>query len=153
MNNIKSIDTYYNGRYFRSRTEARWAVFFDHLEWKYEYECEGFDLPNVGRYLPDFYFPDINYYAEVKGGKFTELETKKCVDLSNYTGADVIFLEGNPDFKAYDVTGVGGGAVMMAKCEKFYPLFYTYDFDKDYHEITTMAVEKALSKRFEFQNK
>ncbi len=38
---IKAIDTVYNGYKFRSRLEARWAVFFDAAGIKYEYEPEG----------------------------------------------------------------------------------------------------------------
>ena len=64
---IKAIDTKYNGYKFRSRLEARWAVFFDELGIKYEYEPEGFELSNGERYLPDFYLPDFSYYVEVKG--------------------------------------------------------------------------------------
>lgn len=51
---IKAIETVYNGYRFRSRLEARWAVFFDALGIEYEYEPEGFDLANGMRYLPDF---------------------------------------------------------------------------------------------------
>jgi hypothetical protein len=40
----KAIRTKYNGILYRSRTEARWAVFFDSLGIKYLYESEGFDL-------------------------------------------------------------------------------------------------------------
>ncbi len=38
MNKIKPIETRYAGCRFRSRLEARWTVFFDHLgiEWEYE---------------------------------------------------------------------------------------------------------------------
>jgi len=74
---IKPIETIYNGYRFRSRLEARWAVFFDDLGVQYEYEPEGFDLGGM-YYLPDFlihnvvprfnqgdYFKDI--YVEVKG--------------------------------------------------------------------------------------
>lgn len=51
---MKAIETYYNGYKFRSRLEARWAVFFDALGVKYEYEPEGFDLGDGMYYLPDF---------------------------------------------------------------------------------------------------
>lgn len=51
---IKPLETLYNGVRFRSRHEARWAVFFDTLELKWEYEPEGYELPNGQRYLPDF---------------------------------------------------------------------------------------------------
>lgn len=54
MNDIKPIETFYNGYRFRSRLEARWAVFFDALGVEYEYEPEGFKLPSGKCYLPDF---------------------------------------------------------------------------------------------------
>ena len=54
MTDIKPIETVYNGYRFRSRLEARWAVFFDALEVEYEYEPEGFLLPSGNKYLPDF---------------------------------------------------------------------------------------------------
>lgn len=40
---IKPIETYYNGYRFRSRLEARWAVFFDAAGIKYQYEEQGFE--------------------------------------------------------------------------------------------------------------
>lgn len=51
---MKPIETIYNGYRFRSRLEARWAVFFDTLGVDYEYEPEGFNLGNGVYYLPDF---------------------------------------------------------------------------------------------------
>ena len=51
---IKAIETRYKGYNFRSRLEARWAVFFDALGIAWEYEPEGFELPDGTRYLPDF---------------------------------------------------------------------------------------------------
>lgn len=50
---MKAIQTEYAGCLFRSRLEARWAVFFDHLDVDWEHEPEGFETP-AGRYLPDF---------------------------------------------------------------------------------------------------
>jgi hypothetical protein len=64
---MKAIDTLYKGVYFRSRTEARWAVFFDALGIRWEYEKEGYDLGDGIYYLPDFWFPDDRMYGEVKG--------------------------------------------------------------------------------------
>lgn len=54
MTNLKPIQTRYKGYNFRSRLEARWAVFFDALGYKWEYEPEGFVLSDNTRYLPDF---------------------------------------------------------------------------------------------------
>lgn len=51
---MKAIETKYKGYRFRSRLEARWAVFFDALGIKWEYEPEGFDLGGGCHYLPDF---------------------------------------------------------------------------------------------------
>lgn len=50
---IKAIETRYAGCRFRSRLEARWARFFDHLRIRWEYEPEGFETA-AGPYLPDF---------------------------------------------------------------------------------------------------
>lgn len=50
---LKPIQTRYRGHHFRSRLEARWAVFFDALMIPWEYEPEGFDLDGEF-YLPDF---------------------------------------------------------------------------------------------------
>lgn len=65
---IKAIETVYNGYRFRSRLEARWAVFFDTLGIPYEYEQEGYQLDS-GWYLPDFKLPGFNFptWFEVKG--------------------------------------------------------------------------------------
>ncbi len=51
---MKAIETPYRGHRFRSRLEARWAVFFDALKLCWEYEPEGFELPDGTLYLPDF---------------------------------------------------------------------------------------------------
>lgn len=64
---IQAIDTEYAGKLFRSRLEARWAVFFDALGIEWEYETEGFEDDSGKRYLPDFYLPWCGYYCEVKG--------------------------------------------------------------------------------------
>lgn len=64
--NGKSIPTFYAGTTFRSRTEARWAVFFDHLNARWFYEYEGFEAENGSRYLPYFWLPEQRAFIEVK---------------------------------------------------------------------------------------
>lgn len=67
MNGIKAIETSYKGCRFRSRLEARWAVFFDALGVKWEYEKEGFNLGESGCYLPDFFIAEWNdLWVEIK---------------------------------------------------------------------------------------
>ena len=101
---LKAIDTKYNGYLFRSRLEARWAVFFDHLGLKYEYEKEGYDLDGLW-YLPDFWLPDValrrsketGLWMEVKGGKPTAEEDEKCVRLAKASRKPVILMAGQCD--------------------------------------------------------
>lgn len=50
---IKAIETRVYGCRFRSRLEARWAVFLTEAGFRWEYEPEGIELA-AGRYLPDF---------------------------------------------------------------------------------------------------
>ena len=63
---IKPIETVYNGYRFRSRLEARWAVFFDAAGVEYEYEPEGYVLNDGTNYLPDFYLPGLQLFVEIK---------------------------------------------------------------------------------------
>ena len=74
---IKAIDTKYNGYKFRSRLEARWAVFFDEMGIKYEYESEGFELSDGTRYLPDFYLPELKCYVEIKHSEAIKVSYEK----------------------------------------------------------------------------
>lgn len=65
---ITAIETRYAGCRFRSRLEARWAVFFDHLKIKWEYEPQGYRVgPDKRPYLPDFRLPEFGAFVEVKG--------------------------------------------------------------------------------------
>jgi hypothetical protein len=56
---IKAIPTRYAGCHFRSRLEARWAVFFDAMGIAWEYEPEAFVGCWGAPYLPDFYLPSL----------------------------------------------------------------------------------------------
>ena len=78
MTEMRAIQTEYKGYLFRSRLEARWAVFFDRLGVKWEYEPEGYDLGDGLLYLPDFLLHGVtinharfqrgcDVYVEVKG--------------------------------------------------------------------------------------
>jgi len=98
---IKALQTSYNGYSCRSRTEARWMVAFDEAKIKYEYEPQGFDLGEVGCYLPDFYLPQVGMYAEVKGRTFNLEELKKAKALTEEAEEPVLLLDGPPERKAY----------------------------------------------------
>ena len=95
MSEIKAIETEYKGYRFRSRLEARWAVFFDSLGVRYEYEPEGFDLGNGDLYLPDFRVkccgkrgccnPQTSFdlWIEVKG-HMTAKDARKIIRFSGF---------------------------------------------------------------------
>lgn len=96
----KPIETLAYGRRFRSRTEARWAVAFTEELIQWEYELEGFELPS-GRYLPDFWLPQVQMWAEVKADRFSVAELHKAHDLANATGKSVLLLAGQPADAGY----------------------------------------------------
>jgi hypothetical protein len=103
---IKAIETEYSGHRFRSRLEARWALFFDTLKIAWEYEPEGFELATGEKYLPDFFLPkfhdyDAGLWVEVKphGGDFS-----KAREFAT-SGKKILLLEGPPATKAFLLAG------------------------------------------------
>jgi hypothetical protein len=77
LSGVKAIPTNYDGILFRSRLEARWAVFFNALGIDWRYEPEGFELADGTRYLPDFAVLNDNAYVEIKpaGDPFIKART------------------------------------------------------------------------------
>lgn len=65
MSILTPIETAYAGCLFRSRLEARWAVFFDTLKLNWSYEPEGYVLRHGEWYLSDFYIEKIGH-LEIK---------------------------------------------------------------------------------------
>jgi hypothetical protein len=92
---IKPIPTTWNGVTYRSRTEARWAVFLAALPIQAEYEAETYSLPS-GLYLPDFWVPDWKFFIEIKGQEPTGEEKQKCLELSELSGNSVLLARGAP---------------------------------------------------------
>lgn len=86
---IQAIETRYAGCRFRSRAEARFAVFFDALNVPWLYEPEGYQLSNGFAYLPDFLlYPGTPWamWLEVKTDSPTPDEILKCAGLAEDTG-------------------------------------------------------------------
>ena len=95
-NGLNALETRYAGYRFRSRIEARWAVFFTRLGLDWEYEPQGYKVTWQGEvsawnggthhatggpaylpghepraappsfYLPDFHIPNLGLFLEVK---------------------------------------------------------------------------------------
>ena len=120
---IQAIKTIYKGFAFRSRLEARWAVFFDAMGIKWEYEKEGYILEDKTLYLPDFWLPESKVFLEVKPECLSVEENKKCAQLAKLH--PVILAVGIPEPHVYE---------MMGYAENI-PGFYTV-FDGDTTEET-----------------
>jgi hypothetical protein len=109
MKKNEPIETEYAGVKFRSRTEARWAVFFDALGMRWEHEPEAFELSVGGRYLPDFWLPDF------EGGAFVEVKRPggdfwKARRFAGDRLGKILLCDGNPDFAREWVLLLEGGA-------------------------------------------
>ena len=146
---MKAIETSYKGYRFRSRVEARWAIFFDALDLPWEYEPEGYDLDGV-YYLPDFWIPDWDMFAEIKGSSFdklTEDEQIKIRKLAFHSRKPVILLDGAPDTKEYRLFEYDPWSNTLF--ERMEPLFIAMDDDMELTINYEAAVKAARSARFE----
>ena len=93
--NIRAIETHYAGCRFRSRTEARWACFFNKMSWDWEFEPQGFETPN-GRYLPDFKVASSSgtHWFEVKPFTSDLPNEERWYDVVDGTGLFMIVAYG-----------------------------------------------------------
>lgn len=157
--NIKAIQTQYKGYHFRSRLEARWAVFFDACGYQWEYEPEGFDLGDGVYYLPDFkiYGVDDNgddyiFWIEIKpdGKNLSDLEIKKIESFKSAVWdnaysrngklikgyGDYIVIEGMPERgKMHEgtlMTGVDGSWWVLDPVYRGRPSFWERDHDFEF---------------------
>lgn len=98
-----AIATAYRNFEFRSRLEAKYAIFFDACGWKWSYEP--FDLPG---WIPDFSIGYLPTLVEVKPffheGDFDE--AKRKIVASGYTG-DVVLLGADPTWRNDDTSSEG----------------------------------------------
>lgn len=100
---MKAIETVYRGTLFRSRLEARWAEFFDHIGVVWQYEPEGYTHGDI-RYLPDFWLALVRsrgagggVFFEVKASSPTEGERHKARMLAQGSARPVIIATRSPD--------------------------------------------------------
>jgi len=146
------IETVYKGYKFRSRLEARWAVFFDSLGIKWEYEKEGYKLKH-GWYLPDFWllyqhkseYPNSGEWVEIKGQKITKKEEQLALDLSISTKHSTNIIHGPPwnieeHFKTHNK-----GFNNYLLIDTIDPLFETFCFSCKFLNFTTNKFHKALN--------
>lgn len=146
---IKAIETRYKGYRFRSRLEARWAVFFDELGIRWGYEVEGYDLGDAGHYLPDFVITGSTHYdvyIEIKGKIPAPSEIDKmerlCENLCSY-GAIFFGDFDRPRWVSFGKDGRDGAELDNSAMRAMVP-FYKYS-----DEQIADAVVAARSARFE----
>lgn len=134
---MKALPTKYNGYTFRSRTEARWAVFFTHMNWGWQYENQGYKLEKGGVYLPDFEVRLSNleeWYVEVKPDNFNKFEQDEYMSkLQRFTseaGKSLLILDGNPSCKPFDIV-----------CNRFTSRSFGLAFLQDYEPYIRLVDE------------
>lgn len=99
MTQHKARPTTYNGITYRSRIEARWAAFFDHLNIRFSYEPKAFDLGALGWYLPDFYLPQQAFWIEVKARDPEPIELEKLSGVTQQRREIGLLLGGPCDWR------------------------------------------------------
>lgn len=99
---MQPIETEYKGYRFRSRLEARWAVFMEALGMDWDYEPQGFRLGEGVNYLPDFWIPTYNCWIEVKGPKVMPEDQRKAHLLAVESGSPVILAQGQFELSVSD---------------------------------------------------
>jgi len=91
---MQAIETNYKGYRFRSRLEARWAVFLDAIGVEWEYEPQGYEFDSGERYLPDFWISTWDCWIEVKGPEPTDQDARLAYLLAQGSGKPVILAHG-----------------------------------------------------------
>lgn len=99
-------ETMYSGVTFRSRLEARWALFFDCAGWDWDYEPCLYKVSATMGYLPDFYLPGFSLWVEVKGEYFLSKESISKIAAS-VAGRKRIPLRTPPYGPAHDILMAG----------------------------------------------
>lgn len=104
---IAAKQTYYKGNIFRSRLEAKWAVFFDEMGIKYRYEPGTYRVPMDGyfmRYCPDFVLQNVRtqqeiqqpLYVEVKGvERYSDINQNEQRKIESFANKNSILVLGS----------------------------------------------------------
>ena len=161
---IKAIETQYRGYRFRSRLEARWAVFFDAMKIEWQYEAEGYVLSTGEWYLPDFWLPNVGegFYVEVKPTYAPSSQWNKARAFARDMDKGVWCADGGPSARAYIVEDPYG-AVQCVPTTNAMCLFYDDNHDvldeapnggrwnfESFSPLLKAAVNAARSARFEY---
>lgn len=141
-----AIETWYRGYRFRSRLEARWAVFFTEAGIPFEYETQGYAFDGQF-YLPDFWLPVQNCWCEIKPADPSAEESYKAERVGDGTGKRFYVLVGDPMPKSevqtlhhltpgadrhYLVSPEWDAGHLWAQCSSCKAIALTFDGREDY---------------------
>jgi hypothetical protein len=141
---LQPADTHYAGYHFRTRLEARWAVFFDALGADWEYEPQAFELRplpaaedrraepeddlHLGRHLPSFWLPGQKAWfdairqepekeALLRLTRFAALaDDRAFVAVGPIPAPESIDDHGHPQGEAFDIHTYGDHHYAWTKC-------------------------------------
>lgn len=149
---MRAITTAYKNHRFRSRTEARWAVFFDVLGLRWTYEEQGFTLLDGTNYLPDFWLPDLELWAEIKGADPDQEEAKRAYLLAEQSEHNVVILCSGPQDPRYKHPGDPGHWLFRPGARKALNATpaQLFGFERDGDPTLLRAYGEAMSARFEW---
>jgi hypothetical protein len=166
---MEPIETEYKGYRFRSRLEARWAVIFEWMDVQWKYEPQGFNLPNNGRYLPDFLLPNFEailrqttpareagIWIEVKGGDPTQDEKDKARELARESRLPALIVCGVEEGSTAWLYPHHGGQPMGSTTVNLLSYMMAHNFRAALYGScldAEIALEKARSARFEHGEK
>lgn len=110
---IQAIPTRYRDVLFRSRLEARWAVFFELAGIPWAHEPTGYRVGGLGPYLPDFHLSVTiggrkGVFVEVKANR--ERANMMLLETFGALGDDpILLLDGPPAPRPFPLFRKGGG--------------------------------------------
>ena len=130
---LVAIPTEHGGVTYRSRTEARWAIFFETAGITMQYEPEGFLLDGFS-YLPDFFIPSWDLFVEVKPLAVLSVnESRKATLLASFSGKRVLVVLGEPAIRRGAIFGESldwpRHNAFPARCRACYAAVLSYSFE------------------------
>lgn len=135
---MKVIPTEYNGYRFRSRLEARWAVFMDVLKVPFLYDPDAYEFNGVG-YLPDFFIPSIGAFLEIKPVKPAKSEQVIYSSLAQFTKQRVFLAHQAPELPA------------CANDDESMTCFFPEGGEDYNHDTPTLRAAYTIAKGYRFE--
>lgn len=66
MPDLRLVQVVYKRTHYRTKLEAQWAVFFDHLKIEYAYQQRDHEVSDGSKYRPDFWLPTFGCFFDAR---------------------------------------------------------------------------------------